>query len=254
MMRLDSTTREQYMTRHHPPRALLPVLFMLCLVLLGGCSRENDDWRAAQSADTVAAYQQFIREHPASSHAVEADARAAQLVEDEDWRRAQEQDTLQAYQLFVSQHGDSRYAQEARTRVETITLGTNANGEPVAAAAPAEVAPSVPAATAGPRPANPAPAPAEKPRVAVAAPAATTRLVHGVQLGAFASEAAAQSQWSLIAGRQPALKGRQPHVEAATTASGRLFRLQTATRDEPEARELCRTLAATGQACVVVHP
>lgn len=232
---------------------------MLCLVLLGGCSRENDDWRAAQSADTVAAYQQFIREHPASSHAAEADARAAQLVEDEDWRRAQEQDTLQAYQLFVSQHADSRFAQEARTRVETITLGTNANGEPVAAAPPVDSGPPAaapvpaPAASAGPRPANPAPAPAAKPGVATAS-AATGRLVYGVQLGAFASEAAAQSQWNLIAGRQPSLKSRKPHVEAATTASGRLFRLQTATRDEPEARGLCRTLAAAGQACVVVHP
>ena len=250
------------MTRPCLPRALLPVLSLSCLLMLAGCSRENDDWRAAQAADTVAAYQQFIREHPASAHAAEADARAAQLVEDEDWRRAQEQDTLQAYQLFVSQHADSRWAQEARTRVETITLGSSAN-EPATAAAPVEqpqVAPaqvSPPPRAAAPSPA-PAPAPRAAPPAAAPAPGATAarpgRLAWGIQLGAFTSDAAAQTQWKALAGRHASLKSRSPFVESATTASGRLFRLQSATKDEAEARELCRTLSAAGQACVVVHP
>jgi hypothetical protein len=76
----------------------------------------------------------------------------------------------------------------------------------------------------------------------------------GIQLGAFGSETAARNQWATIAGKQAALKGHAPRVTAATTASGRLYRLQTATRDENEARELCRSLSAAGQACVVVHP
>jgi cell division septation protein DedD len=252
------------MTSRLAPRALLPVLSMLsCLALLAGCSRETDDWRAAQAADTVAAYQQFTREHPASSHAAEADARAAQLVEDEDWRRAQEQDTLQAYQLFLSQHPDSRWAAEARIRVETITLGSGTGGGPVVAAgadapvqpaAPAPAPAPPPAATAGPHPpASPPARPAQRPADApAAAPAAS---VYGVQLGAFTTEAAARSQWTAIAGRHAgALKGRSPRVVPVTAATGALFRLQTPTRDEAEARELCRVLAAAGQPCVVVHP
>jgi sporulation related protein len=248
MMRLvPRVTREHYMTSCQSPRALLPVLLM-CLAALSACSRETDDWRAAQAADTVAAYEQFSREHPASAHATEATARAAQLVEDEDWRRAQEQDTLQAYQLFQTQHPDSRWTQEARVRVETITLGSSAN----ASAAPAEVAPEVaPAAVPAVAPA-PRPKPTSAPAPAVAAVAASG---FGVQLGAFTSEAAARSQWDVIAGKHPAqLKTRSPRVTAATTSSGRLFRLQTGTRTEAEARELCRNLAAAGQACVVVHP
>lgn len=245
------------MTSCQSPRALLPVLLM-CLAMLSACSRENDDWRAAQAADTVAAYEQFSREHPASAHATEATARAAQLVEDEDWRRAQEQDTLQAYQLFQTQHPDSRWTQEARVRIETITLGSSAN----ASAAPVEAAPeaapaTLPAAAAGPHPAGPpAAAPAPQPRPTPApASAALANSDFGVQLGAFASESAARSQWDVIAGKHPAqLKSRSPRVTAATTASGRLFRLQTGTRTEAEARELCRNLAAAGQACVVVHP
>lgn len=257
------------MTRRLSPRALLPVLAICgAAALLQGCSRENDDWRAAQAADTVAAYQQFIREHPASAHAAEADVRATQLLEDEDWRRATEDDGLQAYQTFVSQHPQSRWTQEARVRIETITLGNAVGRTPAGALAPApESAPPVATGPAAPRPAPPAPAPAA-PAPAVPPPAppvstttapattpATGGAFYGVQLGAFASESAARSQWAAIAGKHAAvLRGHTPRVTAATTASGRLYRLQTATADEPAARELCRVLSAAGQACVVVHP
>lgn len=240
------------MTRRSPLRALLPVLSMLCLASLQGCSRENDDWRAAQAADTVAAYQQFIREHPASAHAAEADLRAMQLVEDEDWRRAQEDDGLQAYQAFVTQHPESRWAQEARVRIETITLGTAVGNTPAGAASlpPAATAPPVAAtsATAARTPPGASPPPP-------AATAPTGSPFYGVQLGAFASESAARAQWTAIAGKHAAaLRGHTPRVTATATASGRLYRLQTATSGEPAARELCRVLGAAGQACVVVHP
>lgn len=261
------------MTRRLPPRALLPVLSMLCLSFLPGCSRENDDWRAAQATDTVAAYQQFSREHPASAHAAEADARATQLIEDQDWRRAQEDDGLQAYQQFVQQHPESHWAQEARVRIETITLGNVggaapgavANGPsapPVEAATRPEPKPAARPATAPPAPAGPHPAPATAaapapksaaPKVAVTT-APSGAPFYGVQLGAFGSESAAQAQWTAIAGKHSALRGHTPRVTAATTPSGRLYRLQTATKDEAEARDLCRSLSAGGQACVVVHP
>ena len=260
------------MTRTHLPRALLPVLVMCSVAFLQGCSRENDDWRSAQAADTVAAYQQFIREHPASAHTAEADVRATQLLEDEDWRRAQEDDGLQAYQTFVTQHPESRWAQEARVRIETITLGNAVGNTPEGAKSPAapESAPAVataqptaprPAPTSpatpnpGPRPApTPAVSPPPKPAAVATAPAAGGAF-YGVQLGAFASESAARSQWTTIAAKHAAaLRGHAPRVTAATTASGRLYRLQTGTPDEPSARELCRVLSAAGQACVVVHP
>lgn len=244
------------MTRPSLPRALLPVLSICCLAFLQGCSRENDDWRAAQAADTVAAYQQFSREHPASAHAPEADVRVTQLLEDEGWRLAQEDDGLQAYQQFLARHPESRWAQEARVRIETITLGNAVGNTPPGAtvsSSRAEEAPA-PGPGPGPHPATIAPA-AKPPAVAATAPTAAGGPFYGIQLGAFASESAARAQWTTIAGRHAAaLRGHSPRVTAATTASGRLYRLQTATGDEPSARELCRELSAGGQACVVVHP
>jgi uncharacterized protein len=161
--------------------------------------------------------------------------------------------------VFVSQHPDSQWIQEARVRIETITLGGNADG----AASPStevESPPTVASAAApeSPKPAAPASAPpGPRPAAPAAAPDAASagKLAHGVQLGAFTTEAAARSQWATIAGKHAAqLKGRSPHISATTTANGRLFRLQTAARDEPASRELCRALTAAGQPCVVVHP
>lgn len=250
---------EQYMTPLRVPRALIPVL-LIPLAILAACSREADDWRAAQAADTVASYERFVRDHPASARVTEARRRAAQLAEEEDWRRAQEEDSLQAYQIFVSQHPESRFAPEARLRIETIQLGGLQRErplleEPPAAPAPTVAAPAAPAVQ--PPPSAPSATTASAPRPAPApatAPAATTG-GWGIQLGAFSSEAAARAQWQTLSSRHAAqLGGRGPRVVGATTANGRVYRLQTAVRDEAEARRLCVALSAASQPCVVVPP
>jgi hypothetical protein len=78
---------------------------------------------------------------------------------------------------------------------------------------------------------------------------------YGVQLGAFASENAATSQWQLLVERFNAqLRGLAPHVVTAETATGRLFRLQALVADEATARALCDMLRRESQACVPVLP
>ena len=132
---------------------------------------------------------------------------------------------------------------------------------PVTAAAPypsaASGAASAPGADASPGATASAPA---------AAATATTPSVssawrsadptsYGVQLGAFASENAATSEWQLLAERFDAqLRGLVPHVVSAETATGRLFRLQALVADEATARALCDMLRKQSQACVPVLP
>lgn len=78
---------------------------------------------------------------------------------------------------------------------------------------------------------------------------------YGVQLGAFASENAATSQWQQLVERFNAqLRGLAPHVVSAETATGRLFRLQALVADEATARALCDMLRKESQACVPVLP
>lgn len=118
-----------------------------------GCDSEVRRWEKAKGADTVDAYQQFLRDNPASAHkaeaeqalqerawkqaveagtveafaafaatysggqhATEAKARIAAL----DWRGAQQQDTVEAMRAFLAKHGDSAHAADARSRLEVL--------------------------------------------------------------------------------------------------------------------------------------
>jgi hypothetical protein len=77
----------------------------------------------------------------------------------------------------------------------------------------------------------------------------------GVQLGAFASEVAATSEWQQLTARFSAqLRGLAPRVVSANTSTGRLFRLQALVADEAAARALCDMLKKQSQACVPVLP
>jgi len=77
----------------------------------------------------------------------------------------------------------------------------------------------------------------------------------GVQLGAFASENAATTEWQQLTARFSAeLRGLAPRVVSANTSTGRLFRLQALVADEAAARALCDMLRKQSQACVPVLP
>jgi cell division septation protein DedD len=77
----------------------------------------------------------------------------------------------------------------------------------------------------------------------------------GVQLGAFASENAATTEWQQLTARFSAqLRGLAPRVISANTSTGRLFRLQALVADEAAARTLCDMLRKQSQACVPVLP
>lgn len=172
------------------------LLSVVAVMLVAGCSREKIDWKSAESADTLEAYDHFIERHPDSALATQARARMTQLTEDRDWQRATAADTADAYKQFLAQHANGKWAEEARIRVENFTLGTNpspltppsADTEPNAAtidataaatgtAKPGErAAPESPPRAAAPPPAPPGkPAPvSQTAAAAVASKAAPT--------------------------------------------------------------------------------
>ena len=212
-------------------RNLLASAIFLCL--LAGCSREQQDWRSAESTDTMQAYGQFLEHHPDSELATQARTRIGQLGEDRDWLRAGTDGTVEAYRQFLAQHPNGKWSQEARIRVENFALSMTP--------APAAAAPIAPA------PAATAPAAAAAPPTA--APA------FGIQLGAFTSAEKANSEWPVIAARFPSqLQTLGPHVVSVDTPSGRLFRLQAPARDEAQARAICDALRKQSQVCVPVIP
>jgi cell division septation protein DedD len=243
----------------------LPILCasaVLAALSLLGCSRESDDWKSAQAADTVAGYEQFLHQYPGSTHVGEANTRVAQLAEDEAWQLATSQDSQAGYQQFVARYPDGKWAQEARVRIENFSLtpsgetpagvmarlsGTTPGAGPLAGT-PAAATPDKPApAAAVPKPVVAMPA--------VAAPADKPATGFGVQLGAYSSQAKADAAWADASKRYKAQFGGAKHeVVRGKSGVATVFRLRVAQAGESAARGLCDTLKAHHQACVVYHP
>ncbi len=239
------------------------------LTALAGCSRENDNWRSAQTADSVEAYEQYLQQHPDSVHAVDAQARIVQLGEERDWQAAAAVNDAAAYRQFLAQHQDGKWAGEARIRAENLELtpAVAANSaslrpaDPTLGEAPQpKEAPGEPVAAspAAPTIAKPTPPLAKETGAAPAGAPAVTGAVRGtfaVQLGAFATHAAAESQWQALAARHAAeLRGLPYRIAASRSASGELYRLQAGALTEARARELCAALKAKSASCVIVPP
>jgi cell division septation protein DedD len=224
---------------------------LLALLCLTACSREQQDWRSAEAADTAEGYGQFLERHPESELATQARARVAQLSEDREWQRAGSTDTADAYRQFLAQHPNGRWAQEARIRIENFSLGG-----PQAGDAPTRAASSVDptqhsVAQRSVLPASAGPATATQ----LASSASSPVIGYGVQLGAFTSEGAATNEWQQLTGRFGTdLRGLSPRVVNANTATGHIFRLQAQVADESRARAICDSLRKQSQACVPVLP
>jgi sporulation related protein len=217
------------------------VILMSLALLAGasGCTHEQRDWRSAQAANTVEAYEAFVTAHPKSARAADAQARIAQLTEERDWQRASTTDTADAYRQFLAQHPQSKSAAEARIRMENFAMSGNAAAQSSGAAAPPAAAPA-PAT-----PAQPAPA------AAGAEPATAGH--YSVQLGAFKTHAKALSQWRRLSVRfESELRGAVSDVERAKSANGRaVYRLRVNGLTEARARRICAALRKHAQACVV---
>src|SRR6202048_630550 len=117
-------------------RAGRVALIALLATLAAGCSREQQDWRSAEAADTHEAYGRFVEQHPDSELATHARARLAQLAEERDWVQAGILATAEAYRAFLAQHPSGKWSEEARIRIEAFALGSAPRLAPAARAQP----------------------------------------------------------------------------------------------------------------------
>ncbi len=255
-------------------RAGRVALIAVLATLAAGCSREQQDWRSAEAADTSEAYGRFVEQHPDSELGTQARARLAQLAEERDWAQAGNVATADAYRAFLAQHPSGKWSEEARIRIEAFALGSAPRLAPPARALPggtpqgpsgvralqlatATAPPAVHESAAEPvvaqliraEPAQPAPARERS------TAAGTGGHSYGVQLGAFGSEASADREWRRLQGRFGAqLGGLSPRIVAASDPSGQLYRLQAPAAGEAQARALCDSLKERSQPCVPVLP
>lgn len=73
----------------------------------------------------------------------------------------------------------------------------------------------------------------------------------GVQVGAYATRAAAEAGWSTLSGRFEPLQGRNHRILEGTADSGTIYRLQALAGSAEEADALCRAVKAVGGDCQV---
>ena len=237
---------------------------------------EDQEWQSAGAADTADAYKQFLAQHPNGKWAQEAHIRIENFALGREGAAA-----APGVSAAVPAEGagspsgsgaPSALGPAAMGSAWTGT-GTNANaaqafpGEPArAVASPGSANAAVPTQLASSAPVSPgevarplAPAQISPAGSAQASPAIAGAWRSddgfGVQLGAFASENAATTEWQQLTSRFSAeLRGLAPRVVSANTATGRLFRLQALVADEAAARALCDMLRKQSQACVPVLP
>lgn len=252
---------------------------LLGVALLAGCSRQQSDWNKAHAANSIEAYQQFLKNHPSGDYTAEAQARIRELEEERDWQKARDTDTPDGYQAFLKQYPEGKWSEEARIRIENFSLAQ----PPAGAAADNAAVPSAAQArdsaapTAGPGTA--AAAPATPPRRAsdgkgssahaAAGTGAGSKATHasehkaaghhGIQLGAFSSgKAAAEHAWTRLAAAHPALlKGLKHHVVSVRSKAGShptIYKLQVHGLSPEHARSICHALAAKKQPCLIIAP
>jgi hypothetical protein len=213
---------------------------------LAACSHEGADWKSATAADTSEAYQQFLTQHPNSANAVQARARIQQLQEERDWQAATSADTRDAYEQFLTQHADSKWAQEARIRIENFAQSGNTATANNAASAGTAAAP-----VAAPKSAPAAPSMA----TGGAAREHTASASQYVQLGAFSSQARAESQWKVLKAKYSReLATLTPRYVASKPKAKHLVRLQVGVASHSAALGLCAKLKKHAQSCVPLSP
>jgi cell division protein FtsN len=245
-----------------------------CITLamgLCGCSRQQSDWQKTRETNTPEAYEQFVKKYPTGEFTPQAQARLKELYDDRDWQKARDADTPEAYQAYLNQYPDGQSATEARNRLENFSMAQSPGGTPSAPGS----APEAPAGTSGtvgaaspdsgsapPPPASAAASHKAPPVAAAMAPTHTHQSSvkeatgdYALQLGAFRSgSAAANKRWERLQKEYPnLLAGLNSKVVPKKTASGTLYRLQTAGLTESHARKICRDLKAKSQPCIIVR-
>jgi cell division septation protein DedD len=100
------------------------ILVALLACLAGACSREPQDWRSAQAANSPEGWQRFLEQHPESELRAQARARITELQTQRDFQYADRIGTIEAYRDFLGHHPSGEWSERARIRIESFSLGS----------------------------------------------------------------------------------------------------------------------------------
>jgi outer membrane protein assembly factor BamD (BamD/ComL family) len=96
---------------------------VLCVITAGAlaaCSNPTADWQKANTQNTVAAYQQFIQQHPNDARVAQARNRINALNDEAAWNTAQNANTADAYQQYLQQEPNGMHAADAQDKINGL--------------------------------------------------------------------------------------------------------------------------------------
>jgi hypothetical protein len=96
---------------------------VLCVITAGAlaaCSNPTADWQKANTQNTVAAYQQFIQQHPNDARVAQARNRINALNDEAAWTTAQNANTADAYQQYLQQEPNGMHAADAQDKINGL--------------------------------------------------------------------------------------------------------------------------------------
>jgi len=98
------------------------IIALFFFVFAIGCDTMQKDWEVAKSANTIPAWEEFLRKHAQGELADQAHMRLEELYAEKDWEIATEADSIPAYEEFLRKHPQGALADQARTRLEKLYL------------------------------------------------------------------------------------------------------------------------------------
>lgn len=96
------------------------VSLLILTALLVACSSAESDWKKADTANTAAAFQDFLTQHPSDTHAQEARDRLAKLQDEQAWSDAQSSNSLEAYQQYLQKQPSGAHVQDAHRQITAL--------------------------------------------------------------------------------------------------------------------------------------
>ncbi len=99
-------------------------LLLVPAAALFACSNAQQDWNKASTANTVAAYQEYLSKHPSGEHSSDASDRIHSLQDDEAWQQAKQTNSADAYRDYLQKQPTGTHtkdAQDALTAEERAT-------------------------------------------------------------------------------------------------------------------------------------
>jgi hypothetical protein len=211
--------------------------FAACASLvIAGCGTAEYDWNKALTANTVPAYQNFLKDHGGSKYADDARGRLLGLKDDQEWSLAQATNTIDGYQDYLRAEGGGIHAPDAQYKITALERAQAWQSLPNDASADSLQA-FVQKYPEGPE--------SNEARQKLAA------LDYRVQLAVAGTKSSAERERAQIQARF----GNVVHglVVIAPASSGTIYRVTSEPMNQADAKSVCAVLARSHQTCKPVQ-